>query len=157
MEMDIRAYRETDCHEIADLFHGAVHNIEISLYSKKQLEAWSPTPPNYEQWKVRLEVRRPFVAVQSDKVIGFIELESDGHIDCMYVHLDYQRKGVARNMFSYLSKEAVYRGINQLNVDASKLAKPFFEKIGFVTTDENIIIRNGIELINYKMTGKPIQ
>ena len=92
--MLIRNYKPSDCVEITDLFHGSVHAVDLAFYTERELEAWAPTPPDYKQWKQRLELRKPFVAVQNGMIIGFIELENNGHIDCMYVHKDHQCKGI---------------------------------------------------------------
>ncbi|MHB1949598.1 MAG: GNAT family N-acetyltransferase [Gammaproteobacteria bacterium] len=34
------------------------------------------------------------VAVMDDKIVGFAELEDNGHIDCFYCHHEYQGCGV---------------------------------------------------------------
>lgn len=98
-----------------------------------------------------IESKRPFLAVKDSKVVGFIELESDGHIDCLYTHKDYQRCGVARSLYLYLENEAKRKGINRLYVEASFLAKPFFEKQNFKLVKENVVLKNGVELTNFTM------
>jgi putative acetyltransferase len=90
--MIIRPFKTTDAKDIADLFHGAVHSISPSIYSTEQLEAWAPTPPDYSMWAKRVERTQPFVATIGDIIVGFIELEADGHIDCLYVHRDYRER-----------------------------------------------------------------
>lgn len=153
--MRIRHFKSSDSTKIADLFHGSVHSISSDIYSKEQLEAWAPTPPDYTMWKVRLEKTKPFVAIIDGVVVGFIELELDGHIDCMYVHRDYQRQGVAKALFKHASHEARKNGCKTLYVKASILAKAFFEKMGFDVESENIVKKNRQELINYSMSGLP--
>ncbi|WP_191600849.1 GNAT family N-acetyltransferase [Marinomonas algicola] len=149
--MIIRPFKTTDAKGIADLFHGAVHSISPNIYLTEQLEAWAPTPPDYSMWAKRVERTQPFVATIGDIIVGFIELEADGHIDCLYVHRDYQRQGIANALFTYARKEAIKSGYKTLYVDASLLAKPFFEKRGFKVESENIVKRNHQELINYSM------
>lgn len=153
--MKIRQYQESDHCEIADLFYGAVHAVDERLYPRAQLDAWAPWPPDYQGWRARLEKTRPFVAVEEGRIIGFVELEEDGHIDCFYVHKCHQRRGVAKALFAHLSREAGRRGIKSLHVEASKAAKPFFEGLGFETMAENVVERRGQNLVNYKMVGQP--
>lgn len=93
--MRIRNYEPSDAREIADLFHDAIHAIGTESYSREQVEAWAPTPPDYDHWQRRLDCKQPFVAEINQKIVGFIELDPDGHIDCMYTHKDYQRQGIA--------------------------------------------------------------
>ena len=100
--MYIRAYQPSDFIEIANLFHKSVHAIHPSLYSKEELEAWAPTPPNYTHWETRLLAKAPFVAVKGDSIIGFIELENDGHIDCLYVHPNHQSSGIGSQLLQHI-------------------------------------------------------
>jgi len=150
-KMKIINYEPCYAHEIADLFHDSVHQTARSYYSKEAIEAWAPTPPDYLKWVDRLNRKKPFLALHDSKVVGFIELESDGHIDCLYTHKDFQRSGVAQSLYLHLENEARKRGINRLYVDASFLAKPFFEKHYFKLVKENIVHRNGVKLTNFTM------
>ncbi len=149
--MRIRHYEPSDAREIADLFHDAIHAIGNEHYSREQVEAWAPTPPDYQHWQRRLDRKQPFVAEMDQKIVGFIELDPDGHIDCMYTHKDYQRQGIAGQLYEYLKTIAHQQGIERLYVEASKLAKPFFEARGFRLVKENTIERRGQRLINYSM------
>ncbi|WP_018151203.1 GNAT family N-acetyltransferase [Leeia oryzae] len=149
--IEIKSYSEDMAIEIADLFHAAVHNIDSSIYTKEQQEAWAPTPPDYDHWSVRLKNKKPFIAVIDGHVAGFIELDEDGHIDCAYTHPDFQRKGVATTLYNYLLIAARRRKIDRLYVDASHMAKPFFEQLGFTTIKMNEILLRGVVLANFTM------
>ena len=129
--MNIRRYQESDCSEIADLFHSAVHAIDQTVYSKEQQEAWAPTPVDYDFWRKRLTSTRPFVATSGGVVVGFVELLSDGYIDCLYVHKDHQGSGIAGYLMQQVFEQAKIQGLNSLYVDASDLAMPLFKKYGF--------------------------
>lgn len=41
--------------------------------------------------------------------------------------------------------------INRVYVEASICARPMFEKVGFQTICENIVTRQGVQLLNYRM------
>ena len=152
--MEIRDYRITDADEIADLFHDCVHAIESPVHTPAQLEAWAPTPPDYSTWRKRLAAKKPYLACREGKIIGFIELEDDGHIDCFYTHQDYQRQGVGRALYDHLIEQADARGIVDLHVEASLFARPFFEREGFRLEKENRIERAGEILTNFSMSLK---
>ncbi|SEA84104.1 Acetyltransferase, GNAT family [Desulfuromusa kysingii] len=149
--MDIQTYSPERAKEIADLFHQSVHAIDPSVYSPELKEAWAPTPVNYERWSERLNEKKPFLAVIESRVAGFIELDADGHIDCTYTHPDFQGKGVASTLFEYLLEEAKSRNIKRLYVEASLIAKPFFEHRGFSVVKKNEVQRNGSSLVNFSM------
>jgi putative acetyltransferase len=95
------------------------------------------------------------VALQDARVVGFIELEPDGHIDCLYVHPAFQRQGIAGRLLQHLMQEAKKRGIAQLHVEASAVARPFFEARGFALQARNSVVRRGQTLINYRMVRMP--
>ena len=149
--MEIIHYLPQYAHEIADLFHDSVHAIAFPQYTQEEIEAWAPIPPDYKKWAVRLNEKKPYLAVLNSKVVGFIELESDGHIDCLYTHKDFQRCGVARSLYLYLEKEAKKQGIKRLYVEASYLAKSFFEKENFKLVKKNTVARDGVKLTNFTM------
>lgn len=149
--MHIQAYSPDKAGEIADLFYQSVHAISSSLYSSEQKEAWAPTPIDYVRWADRLNVKKPFIAFVGGRVAGFIELDSDGHIDCTYTHPDFQGKGVATTLFEHVRVVAEAKGIKRLYVEASLVAKPFFEHRGFSVIKKHEVQRNGMALINFSM------
>ena len=84
-------------------------------------------------------------------MVGFIELEADGHIDCLYTHKDFQRRGVAGRLYRFAEEEAIRRGLQRLYVEASLMACPFFEKRGYTVRTRNQFVRRGVELVNFTM------
>jgi putative acetyltransferase len=149
--MKIRNYRVEDSIEIADLFHGSVHSLHAENFSTEELEAWAPTPPDYSHWRKRLTDKKPYVAEGEGMIVGFIELEDDGHIDCFYTHKDFQRQGVGSALYIHLLKEADARGIQELHVEASAIARPFFEREKFGLEKTNRLERGGQILTNFSM------
>jgi putative acetyltransferase len=91
------------------------------------------------------------VAEEGGRIQGFIELEPDGHIDCFYVHPDFERRGVATRLLQRVVKIARARAIRRLHVEASALLRPLLESRGFELLGENRIDRRGQVLINYRM------
>ena len=149
--MEIVPYSSDRAKEVADLFYQSVHAIDSAVYFLEQKEAWAPRPADYERWRARLEIRQPFLAIMDDKVAGFIELEADGHIDCVYVLPEYQRQGVGKELYRYAELVAVTKGIERLYVEASVPARPFFEVLGFIFVHENSVSMNGQTLVNFTL------
>ncbi|WP_299176819.1 GNAT family N-acetyltransferase [uncultured Neptuniibacter sp.] len=153
--MEIQPYLPDQANEIADLFHASVHAIDPAIYSLEQQEAWAPSPPDYTVWKDRLEGQQPYVAMVDGQIVGFIELEADGFIDCFYTHPDFQRQGIASKLYTYILNVANRQGIDQLSVQASLTALPFFVQRGFTIVRKNELYRHGVTLINYDLV-KPL-
>ena len=137
--------------ETADLYHASVHAIDPAIYTEKQQEAWAPTPPNYDAWHERLKITQPFLALVENKIVGFIELEDDGHIDCAYTHPHYQKCGVMTHLYNYIELYAYEKKHPRLYVEASFIIQSFIEKRAFRTICENTLVRNGCILTNYSM------
>lgn len=152
--MKIDKYNKQYCNEIADLFCEAVHAIDPCLYTDEQKRAWAPKPPDYEFWKQRLDIKMPYIGLMHGQVAGFIELEKDGHIDCMYVHPNFQRLGFGSKLLGHVIQLARDRGFERLYVEASKAARPLFDKMGFFDVRENVIERRGVKLTNHTMEFK---
>jgi putative acetyltransferase len=151
MNIKIEPYTPDRANEIADLYHASVHAIDENIYTKVEQEAWAPTSPNYKVWVNRLNIKKPFLATIDGVAAGFIELEDNGHIDCAYTHPKYQGLGVMSTLCAYIEDIAMQKSLKKLWVEASKVAKPFFEAKGFVMTKENNVTRNNVILTNYTM------
>jgi GNAT superfamily N-acetyltransferase len=149
--MYLQPYSPDKAREVTDLFYAAVYGIADDIYSPQQKAVWAPEPVNYENWEARLAQTQPFLAICDGAVVGFMELEADGHIDCTYTHPAFQGRGVASMLYSYLESEAIRQGIGRLYVEASIVAKPFFTKRGFAEIKQNTLTRQGVELVNYSM------
>ena len=153
-DIKIKPYKSRYATEICTLFHASIHAIDIDIYTKKQQEAWCSGPPDQDKWRERLEESQPWMAMLGDAVVGFIELEESGYIDCMYVHPDFQGFGIAKKLYEHITTLAKERSLLELSVDASKVARPIFEKWGFTVEQCNKIEREDQVLVNFYMTKK---
>ncbi|KIC35229.1 GNAT family N-acetyltransferase [Leisingera sp. ANG-M7] len=155
--MQIREFRPEDAAALAQIFHAAVHGIGASDYSPEQVSAWSPEPAPAEVWASRVaDGRRVFVAVDAgNQPQAFIELETDGHIDCFYCHPQVAGTGTGAMLYERLEAEALSLGLTALYVEASEAARRFFLRQGFTVEARQEIRRRGVTLHNYRMT-KPL-
>lgn len=149
--MLIRYYHSADVRQIVHLFYDTVHKINRRDYTVEQVNAWVPAIPDEAAWSARYSDRIAFVAEDEGIVLGFAELEPNGHIDCFYCHHLYQRQGVGRQLYQRLEQEANSLDLTKLFVEASITAQPFFGRMGFQTLRENKISRNKVELTNFLM------
>lgn len=146
-------YTPTLSRQIADLFHASIHWVAGRDYTAEELAVWAPSPIDYVHWLERLNQKQPIVAIDSyDKtVLGFAELDPDGHIDCFYVHPDHHRKGVGRALMQAIDRMAAGAGLHRLFAEVSITAKPFFLQMGFTVVRPNLAARGGMMLKNYIM------
>ena len=91
------------------------------------------------------------MAEESGCPVGFAELESDGHIDRVYVSADHQRRGIGRQLLAAVEAEARCVGLARLFTEASITARPFFEAQWFTVLVPQVVRCRGAEFINYRM------
>ena len=152
--MEISKYRESDLEEIVDLFLDTVHEINRKDYSLAQLNAWAPYERRQEiieSWQKTLREHISYVARCEHKIVGFADLTLDGLINRIYVHKDYQNRGIAKKLLFELEEEAYQLGLIHLDTMASTTAVPFFQHEGYDIVSEEIAIRNQIALQNFHM------
>jgi putative acetyltransferase len=148
----IRPYKSADYRAIAEIFSAAIHEIASEVYTKAQCDAWASRAMNYDHWKRRCELKRPFVSEsENGEIEGFLELDTDGHIDCAYVDPKFKRTGVMTRLAQHAVKTCFEFKVDRLYVEASICAKPLFEKLGFQMISENIVSIGDEKLLNFRM------
>jgi putative acetyltransferase len=149
--MQIRKYEIADTAQIVQLFYDTVHQINIHDYTKAQVDAWAPADINIEIWIKSLSSKLTFVAEDGGIIVGFGQLETNGHIDCFYCHKDFQRKGVGTQILEHIESKAKDLGIDKIFTEASITAKPFFERHKFIAIKKQAVERRGQKFINFIM------
>lgn len=151
-EILIRHYIPDDAQHLAKIYFNTIHNINIKDYSEDQVNAWAPASSlELTGWKKKWESITPLVALIDNKIVGFTEFESNGHIDCFYVHHEYQGFGVGSSLMNEVFKTARNLDIKRVFAEVSLTAKPFFESKGFKVVKEQVVDIRGVELANFIM------
>lgn len=145
--MIIRKYQPTDCRELTELFYNTVHIVNAQDYTEEQLDVWATGQIDLEQWNQSLQRHYSIVAIDDKITVGFGDIDETGYLDRLYVHADYQGKGIATKICSQL-EQAVQGNVV---THASITARPFFEKRGYRAVKKQQIERQGIFLTNYVM------
>jgi len=70
----------------------------------------------------------------------------------LFVHKDFQGLGIAGKIYQQLESRAKELRSDQITADVSITAKAFFEKMGFAVVKEQKVGRQGVELVNYRMS-----
>lgn len=132
---------------MADLFYDTVHTVNAKDYTKKQLSVWATGSVDLQKWNRSLLEHYSLVAVEGSEIAGFGDIDQTGYLDRLYVHKDYQRKGIATAICDGL--ERTVQG--KITTHASITARPFFEKRGYTVIKEQCVERQGITLVNFVM------
>lgn len=146
--MIIRKYNSSDCESLTMLFYNTVHYVNSKDYTKEQLDAWASGNADLSEWNQTFLKTYTVVAVESNVLIGFGNVDNTGYLDMLYVHKDYQRKGIATAICKELEK---YFYAGKITSHVSITAKPFFENRGYKVVREQQVERKGVRLTNYIM------
>ncbi|MDR6182097.1 GNAT family N-acetyltransferase [Asaia bogorensis] len=150
--MLIRQFKPEDAIQIADIFHAAVHETGARYYTPMQISAWSPTRPDPQKFAMMAKKRLFLVAqAESGQLLGFGDLEPDGHIDHLFCSPDSVRTGVGTRLYLALEDAARKNSLQVLRVEASESALAFFERHGFTNVGRQDLVRHGVSIHNYRM------
>ena len=130
----IRPLEEKDIHDMQDIFRSTVLKVNIKDYTKE-------------------EASNQYVGAFNEQnyLIGFSSMNKNGYLHSMFVHKDWQGKGVATQLLYEVEKIARQYEVKEITSDVSKTARPFFEHKGYVVECEQKQQANRLKLTNYKM------
>lgn len=143
----LRRYISSDIEGILNVFKNSVNVLCSKDYSPSQLKAWSDCADR-DKWNEQFLSRHTTVAETEGKIIGFCDIESNGHLDRLYVSGEYAHIGVGKALVKDAESAVKTKFVF---VEASITAKPFFEKLGYKTLEKQTVTRHGETLTNYRM------
>ncbi len=149
--MLVRTHRNGDIPGISRLYYDTIHHVNCHDYTREQVDAWAPAVPDLTFWKERFKKYHVYVAEEDRHVIGFTGLDAAGHIDCFFVHYEWQRRGVGTRLMDRLLATAGREKMLRLFAEVSITAVPFFRDCGFVVVRENETIRRNVKLKQFAM------
>lgn len=149
--MDIRRYQPADCAQVMQLFYDTVHTVNARDYTSEQLDAWAPRQADAARWAQTLASQTTYVAEDGTDIIGFGNIDSQGLLDCLYVHRAHQGRGVATALVERLLETARRDGNRCVITHASRTARPFFLRRGFAVLGTQTVERAGVRLENFVM------
>lgn len=149
--MNIREYNKTDNNEIFNLFYNTVHSINTKDYLEEQVNVWAKKDIDIDCWCEKFINSYTIIAEEDNKIVGFSNIDNDGYLDMLYIHKDYQHKNIASELLNIIEKYSKNNNICQIITYSSKTAKDFFLKKYFDLVENNIVIRDNVELENYLM------
>lgn len=148
----IRPLEEKDILNMQDLFRSTVLNVNIKDYTKEEVEDWASCGDDIEHWKELLSSNQYVGAFnEQNYLIGYSSMNKNGYMHSMFVHKDWQGKGVATLLLSEVEKIARQYKVKEITSEVSKTARPFFEHKRYIVEYEQKQQANRLKLTNYKM------
>ena len=149
---DIRPVTDQDIPEVQELFRSTVLTVNSKDYTKEEVKDWASCGDSIEHWEELLAKNDCIDALnRQGNIIGFFSMDSDGHLHSMFVHENWQGRGVATRLLSEVEKMAQKYGVGKIHTEVSVTARSFFEEHGYRTMKEQKQKANQLFLTNYKM------
>ena len=123
----LRPYHPNDAAVPTALYVRSVRHYGPRAYSPEQVAMWAATA-DVARTAARCGDGR-FVVVAQDEagsLLGFADLEADGHLDLLYVAPEAERLHVGSHLYGAIEAHARRRGLHRIFVEASELARPLF-------------------------------
>ena len=148
----LRPYVPADAKRCAEIFRLSIEELAAEDYDADQREAWASRAEDEEALGARLAGALTLLAVIDGGIAGFASLKGGEEIDMLFVDPEYARQGVGRALVDALTKLAQARGAKRLTAEASEVAKPLFETLGFTAQKRNLVRVGDQWLANTTMT-----
>lgn len=146
--MEIREYEHSDADETARLFFETVHAVNIRDYSREELYAWAAGDIDLKKWDASFLSHRAYVATEDGMIVGFGDMDETGYLDRLFVHKDFQGRGIATAICDRLEGGTA---AERIVVHASVTARPFFAKRSYECIRRQEVERRGVFLTCYVM------
>lgn len=149
----LRSYQAADARQLSELYFVSARTLGVRRYSPEQVAAWAPGPADPTLVHARAsDGRTTLVAVDAEGIVlGYGDLEADGHIDHLYCRPEAAGAGVAAALLNALVATARDQAIERLFVEASELARGLFERNGFTISRRRDFEVRGVAIHNYAM------
>lgn len=153
----LRTATVADLPQICELFRQTVLYVNRKDYTPEQVEAWSAASHDTAAWTSRIQTQHFLLAFAAnendtgDALLGFASMAMGGYFDVLFVHHNWQGRGVAKALATALEQWAKNKGLVLVATDASITAKPFFERRGYLVVAEQQRILRNQAFINYSM------
>ena len=146
----IRVALQSDTVELKQLFQNTVLAINRRDYSQAEVEDWASCGDNLANIKDMIKTHYFIVAVnQQSEIVGFSSITPQGYLHSMFVHKDFQGKGIAIMLLNEIEQYAITNGIMRITSEVSLTARPFFEKRGYIVEEEQKRKANQLSLTNF--------
>ena len=154
MDVHIRGYRDGDAQALIDVFERSVRAIGPSKYSDMQVAAWiGGAKRDALSWNRRILPREAYVAERRDgRIVAWIEMEPNGHLDYLYCSPEAAGRGVADKLYVVLLAGARKLGVRRLTTEASTFAESFLTRRGWRAEGRETVERSGIRIDRTKMS-----
>lgn len=134
--MNIRRFKEEEANEVSDLIRNTIRFSNTKDYPLELMNLLIETETP-EHVLERASWTHFYVAEDEGKIVGcgaigpFWGKEDESGLFTIFVHPEYQRKGVGRAIIETLEKDEYFLRAKRIEIPASITGVPFYLKMGY--------------------------
>lgn len=110
------------------------------LNNRATIRAWlgNKTPESVLDWITKKD-SLILVAEQHRKIVGTALATDTGYVSLMYVHPDYQRLGIGRQLLRHIEFTSALNNCESVDLKSTQTACDFYERMGYLITGKEEI------------------
>lgn len=152
-DFHIRKAILADISQLRELFVNTVLTINRRDYSLAEVQDWASCGESLSRWQELLSNHQYFVAENTGgTILGFASINNEGYLHSMFVHKDFQQRGIATQIYQTIENYARKQGVEKITSEVSITARTFFDKQGFRVDKKQIVQAKELKMTNYKMS-----
>lgn len=145
--LNIRRARQEDCQSIMRVHVDAVSGIRTALYTTEEIQAWA-APKKPESYEELIRTKEFFVVEEDRVIVAFGVLNpNSSEVEAVFVSPRAGRRGIGLSVLQKLEERAHALGLEELRLNASLNAVPFYKRAGYVAQAESKYrLSTGVEI-----------
>ncbi len=132
------------------LFYQTVTIYGSKIFTKEEVKIFSRLALDNDHWRKKFVSDFVYNAKLNGEIIGSFSLSKLGEIEYVFVHQNYQGRGIAKKLYKTLEQVAQEAGITTLTTKINTNMKAFFNKNGFEIIKNVEKVVGGEEIVSYK-------
>jgi ribosomal protein S18 acetylase RimI-like enzyme len=132
MKTFLRPATVNDGPAVVAVQQSAIRELCVGDYSAEQLASWSSSVAS-DTFQPSIPSHLFIVAEGANGIVGFADFDdSGGELLSIYVHSEHARLGLGSMLLQAIESRARAAGVQEMVLNSSLTAVPFFERVGFV-------------------------
>ena len=157
-DFTIRIAQQPDALELMSLFQETVLHINKRDYSEAEVADWASCGNDLSRIKDMIKTHYFIVATnQQSQIVGFSSITHQGYLHSMFVHKDFQGKGIATILLNEIERYATARGIMRITSEVSLTARPFLvdsSASGYILIHLFPVLQKSLKSLNFHRTSQ---
>lgn len=153
MNYQISRATDSDLPLMQRLFYQTVTIYGSKIFTKEEVKIFSRLALDKKHWIQKFTEDFVYNAKLNGEVVGSFSLSKDGVIEYIFVHQNYQGRGIAKELYKTLENVSKEANIEVLTTRINMSTRDFFKKNGFeiiksiekVAGGEDIVTYNGVK------------